>query len=111
MWTGEAYTVDAVSTMCCLAAVTKRAMIGSSILPLYTRTPTLLAMTAIGLNKLSAGRFILGLGASRPQVVEGFPGVPCDNPLTRTRELRSATGWCVPAFAEPDYRSRGVRHR
>src|SRR5213596_1941187 len=66
-WTGEAYTSDAVSTMGFLAAVTKLAQIGSSILPLYSRTPTLLAMTAVGLDKLSKGRFILGLGASGPQ--------------------------------------------
>jgi F420-dependent oxidoreductase-like protein len=70
-----------------LAAVTKRAMIGSSILPLYTRTPTVLAMTAVGMDKLSNGRFILGLGASGPQVIEGFHGVPYDAPVARTREI------------------------
>jgi len=86
-WCGEAYTADAVSTMGFLAAVTERAMIGSSILPLYSRTPTLLAMTAVGLDKLSGGRFILGLGASGPQVIEGFHGVPYDHPLGRTREV------------------------
>src|SRR5271170_4240052 len=87
LWTGEAYSADAVSTMGFLAAVTKRAMIGSSILPLYTRTPTVLAMTAVGLDKLSGGRFILGLGASGPQVIEGFHGVAYDAPLGRTREI------------------------
>jgi F420-dependent oxidoreductase-like protein len=86
-WAGEAYTADAVSTMGFLAAVTKTATIGSSILPLYTRTPTLLAMTAVGLDKLSGGRFILGLGASGPQVIEGFHGVAYDRPLGRTREI------------------------
>ena len=86
-WCGEAYTADAVSTMGFLAAVTERAMIGSSILPLYSRTPTLLAMTAVGLDKLSGGRFILGLGASGPQVIEGFHGVPYDRPVGRTREV------------------------
>ena len=74
-WTGEAYTADAVSTMGFLAAVTKKAMIGSSILPLYTRTPTLMAMTVVGLDRLSGGRCILGLGASGPQVIEGFHGI------------------------------------
>ncbi len=69
VWTGEAYSADAVSTMGFLAAVTKRVQIGSSILPLYSRTPTLLAMTAVGLDKLSRGRTILGLGASGPQVI------------------------------------------
>jgi len=87
LWTGEAYSADAVSTMGFLAAVTRRAQIGSSILPLYTRTPTVLAMTAVGIDKLSGGRCILGLGASGPQVIEGFHGVPYDAPLARTREI------------------------
>ncbi len=87
MWAGEAYTADAVSTMGYLAAITERATIGSSILPIYSRTPTLLAMTAVGLDKLSGGRFILGLGASGPQVIEGFHGVEYDRPLGRTREI------------------------
>jgi F420-dependent oxidoreductase-like protein len=86
-WAGEAYTADAVSTMGFLAAVTERAQIGSSILPIYTRTPTLIAMTAVGLDKLSGGRFNLGLGASGPQVIEGFHGVSYDHPLARTREI------------------------
>ncbi len=87
LWAGEAYTADAVSTLGFLAAVTDRAQIGSSILPIYSRTPTLLAMTAVGLDKLSGGRFVLGLGASGPQVIEGFHGVAYDKPLTRTREI------------------------
>jgi F420-dependent oxidoreductase-like protein len=88
-WTGEAYTADAVSTMGFLAAITSRAQIGSSILPIYSRTPTLLAMTAVGLDRLSGGRVILGLGASGPQVIEGFHGVPYDFPLGRTEEIIS----------------------
>src|ERR1700735_1521050 len=87
LWCGEAYTADAVSTMGFVAAVTSRAQIGSSILPLYTRTPSVLAMTAVGLDKLSGGRFNLGLGASGPQVIEGFHGVPYDAPLARTAEI------------------------
>ena len=87
LWTGEAYSADAVSTLGFLAAVTKTAQIGSSILPLYSRTPTLLAMTAVGIDKLSRGRCILGLGASGPQVIEGFHGVQYDAPLARTREI------------------------
>jgi F420-dependent oxidoreductase-like protein len=87
LWTGEAYTSDAVSAMGFLAAVTRKAQIGSSILPLYSRTPTLMAMTAVGLDKLSRGRFVLGLGASGPQVIEGFHGVPYNAPLARTREI------------------------
>jgi F420-dependent oxidoreductase-like protein len=87
LWAGEAYTADAVSTLGFLAAVTSTAQIGSAILPLYTRTPSLLAMTAVGLDKLSGGRFILGIGASGPQVIEGFHGVPYDAPVARTREI------------------------
>jgi F420-dependent oxidoreductase-like protein len=87
LWTGEAYTTDAVSRMGFLASVTERAIIGSHILPLYSRTPTLLAMTAAGLDRLSNGRFILGIGSSGPQVIEGFHGVPFDRPLGRTREI------------------------
>jgi F420-dependent oxidoreductase-like protein len=87
LWCGEAYTGDAVSTMGFVAAVTRRAQIGSSILPLYTRTPSVLAMTAVGMDKVSGGRFILGLGASGPQVIEGFHGVPYDAPLARTAEI------------------------
>jgi F420-dependent oxidoreductase-like protein len=87
LWAGEAYSADAVSTLGFLAAVTRRAQIGSAILPLYTRTPAVLAMTAVGLDRLSGGRFILGLGASGPQVIEGFHGIPYDAPLARTREI------------------------
>ena len=87
LWAGEAYTADAVSTLGFLAAVTTRARIGSSILPFYSRTPTLLAMTAVGLDKLSGGRFVLGIGASGPQVIEGFHGVRYDAPVQRTREI------------------------
>ncbi len=87
LWAGEAYTADAVSTLGFLAAVTQRARIGSSILPIYTRTPTVLAMTAVGIDKLSGGRFMLGLGTSGPQVIEGFHGVPYDRPVGRTREV------------------------
>jgi F420-dependent oxidoreductase-like protein len=87
LWIGEAYTADAVSALGFLAAVTRWAQIGSSILPLYTRTPSVLAMTAVGLDRLSGGRFILGIGASGPQVIEGFHGVPYDAPLARTAEI------------------------
>src|SRR5581483_2574855 len=86
-WVAEAYGADGVSVMGYLAARTERVQIGSGILPIYTRTPTLLAMTAAGVDLLSDGRCILGLGASGPQVIEGFHGVPYDMPLQRTREI------------------------
>ncbi|MGQ0572787.1 MAG: LLM class F420-dependent oxidoreductase [Pseudonocardia sp.] len=87
VWVAEAYSYDAVSLMGFLAARTTRVQIGSGILPIYTRTPTLTAMTAAGLDALSDGRFHLGLGASGPQVIEGFHGVPYDKPIARTREI------------------------
>ena len=86
-WVAEAYSFDAVSYLGYLAAKTSTVQLGAGILPLYTRTPTLLAMTAAGIDALSGGRFILGLGASGPQVIEGFHGVRYDRPLARTREI------------------------
>ncbi|MEV0467116.1 LLM class F420-dependent oxidoreductase [Nocardia tengchongensis] len=82
----EAYSFDAVSALGYLAAKTERVQLASGILQLYTRTPTLTAMTAAGLDYVSDGRFILGLGASGPQVIEGFHGLPYDAPIGRTRE-------------------------
>ena len=70
-----------------LAAATERVELASGVLQLYTRTPTLTAMTAAGLDYVSDGRYILGLGASGPQVIEGFHGVPYDSPIGRTREV------------------------
>src|SRR5277367_5753450 len=87
VWVPEAYGYDGPSFMGYLAAKTQRVEIGAAILPIYSRTPTLIAMTAAGIDALSGGRFILGLGASGPQVIEGFHGVPYDRPLTRTREI------------------------
>jgi len=82
----ELYGFDAVSRLGYLAAHTTRARLASGILQLYTRTPTLLAMTAAGLDDVSDGRFELGIGTSGPQVIEGFHGVPFDAPIGRTRE-------------------------
>ena len=87
VWVAEAYGFDGVSFMGYLAAVTDRVEIAAGILPIYTRTPTLLAMTAAGVDALSDGRCVLGLGASGPQVIEGWHGVPYDRPLQRTREI------------------------
>ena len=87
VWVAEAYGYDGVGLMGYLAAKTDTVTIASGILPIYTRTPTLLAMTAAGIDALSDGRCLLGLGASGPQVIEGFHGVPYDRPLGRTREI------------------------
>jgi len=83
----EAYSFDAVSQLGFLAARTSTITLASGILQLYTRTPTLTAMTAAGLDYVSGGRFELGIGASGPQVIEGFHGVRYDAPVGRTREI------------------------
>lgn len=87
IWVPEAYGMDAPTVMGYLSAVTEKVEIASGILPIYSRTPTLLAMTAVGVDVLSGGRCVLGLGASGPQVIEGFHGVKYDAPLGRTREV------------------------
>jgi F420-dependent oxidoreductase-like protein len=87
VWVAEAYGLDGPSQMGYIAARTSRIEIGSAILPIYSRTPALLAQTAAGIDALSEGRFILGLGASGPQVIEGWHGVPYTEPLQRTREI------------------------
>ncbi|MFJ3230614.1 LLM class F420-dependent oxidoreductase [Streptomyces sp. NPDC086787] len=86
VWVAEAYGFDAPSIMGYLAARTERMKIGSAILNVYSRTPALIAQTAAGLDAMSGGRAIIGLGASGPQVVEGWHGKPYDKPLGRTRE-------------------------
>src|SRR5690349_2647400 len=86
VWVAEAYSFDAVSSMGYIAARTETVQIASGILPIYSRTPTLMAMTAAGIDALSNGRCILGLGASGPAVIEGFHGVRYDKPVHRTRE-------------------------
>ncbi|MGE2726557.1 LLM class F420-dependent oxidoreductase [Mycolicibacterium pulveris] len=83
----EAYSYDAISQLGFLAAKTARIELGTGVVPIYIRTPTLLAMTAAGLDYVSGGRFRLGIGTSGPQVMEGFHGVPFDAPLGRTREV------------------------
>ncbi len=87
VWVAEAYSFDSVSQLGYLAAVTKTVEIGTEILPVYSRTPSLIGMTAAGLDFISEGRFHLGIGASGPQVIEGFHGVPYSAPLGRTREV------------------------
>jgi F420-dependent oxidoreductase-like protein len=86
VWVAEAYTFDAISQVGYLAARTERLQIGTGIVNVYSRTPTLLGMTAAGCDYVSDGRFVLGLGASGPQVVEGFHGIAYDKPLTRIVE-------------------------
>ncbi len=86
VWVAEAYGFDSPTLMGYLAARTETVEIGAAILNVYSRTPALLAQTAAGLDNVSQGRAILGLGASGPQVIEGWHGLAYDKPLTRTRE-------------------------
>jgi F420-dependent oxidoreductase-like protein len=85
-WCGESYGVDAVTRLAWIGAQTTRIRLGASILQIPARAPALTAMTAMTLDQLSGGRFILGLGPSGPQVVEGWYGVPYGKPLARMRE-------------------------
>src|SRR3954463_881056 len=87
IWVPEAYGFDSPTLMGYLAAKTETVEIGSAILNVYSRTPGALAQTAAGLDNVSGGRAVLGLGASGPQVIEGWHGLPYDKPLGRTREV------------------------
>ncbi len=86
VWTSEAYGSDAVSPLAWLGAHTSQIRLGTAIMQMPGRTPANTAMTAMTMNQLSGGRFLLGLGLSGPQVVEGWHGVSYARPLTRTRE-------------------------
>ncbi len=86
VWTAEAYGGDAVTAATWILAQTTRIKVGTAIMQMPARTPAMAAMTAMSLDHLSGGRFILGLGPSGPQVVEGWHGLPYGKPLTRTKE-------------------------
>jgi F420-dependent oxidoreductase-like protein len=86
VWSAEAYGSDAVTPLTWVAARTERIRVGTAIMQIAGRTPVLTATTALTLDQLSGGRFLLGLGVSGPQVVEGWHGVPFGKPLARTRE-------------------------
>lgn len=87
IWVPEAYGRDAVSLLGYCAAATDGLRLGSAVLNVFSRTPALLAQTAASLDELTGGRFELGLGASGPQVIEGWHGLTFDRPLLRTREV------------------------
>ena len=86
VWTAEAYGSDAIVPLSWIAALTKKIKLGTAIMQMPARTPAMTAMTAMTIDALSGGRFILGIGPSGPQVVEGWHGVPYGKPLQRTRE-------------------------
>jgi F420-dependent oxidoreductase-like protein len=89
IWAAEAYGSDAATVLAWLASNTTSAKIASGIFQMPARTPAMTAMTAATLDNISGGRFVLGLGISGPQVVEGWHGQPFDKPLKRTREYVS----------------------
>lgn len=89
IWTAEAYGADAVTPAAWILAQTDKIKVGTSIMQMPARSPACSAMTAMTLNQLSNGRFIVGLGASGPQVVEGWHGVAYGRPVTRTKEYIS----------------------
>ena len=86
VWTAEAYGSDAVTPAAWILANTSKIKVGTAIMQMPARTPACTAMTAMTLNQLSQGRFIVGLGASGPQVVEGWHGAAYGKPITRTKE-------------------------
>src|SRR5260370_20539491 len=86
VWTAEAYGSDAITPLSWIGALTKKIRLGTAIMQMHARTPAATAMTAMTLDALSGGRFMLGIGPSGPQVVEGWHGVPYGKPLQRTRE-------------------------
>jgi F420-dependent oxidoreductase-like protein len=86
VWTAEAYGSDAIVPLTWIAALTKKIRLGTGIMQMPGRTPAMTAMTAMTLDAMSGGRFMLGIGPSGPQVVEGWHGVPYGKPLQRTRE-------------------------
>jgi F420-dependent oxidoreductase-like protein len=89
VWTSEAYGCDAIVPLAFIAAKTTTIGLGTAIIQMPARTPAMAAMTAMTLDRLSGGRFRLGIGPSGPQVVEGWHGVAYGRPLTRTREYVS----------------------
>lgn len=86
VWVPEAWMYDALTPLGYLAAVTERMTLAAGVVQLGSRSPALLAMSALALQELSGGRFVLGVGTSGPQVMEGWHGVPFDRPVTRTSE-------------------------
>lgn len=86
IWSAEAWGFDGATPLAYLAAKTSRIKLGTGVLQVGTRTPANMAMTAMSLYSMSEGRFLLGIGTSGPQVMEGFHGVIFDHPVQRTRE-------------------------
>ena len=107
IWSAEAWGMDGVSTLAYLAAVTEKVQLGTGILQISARTPVMTAMTALSMAAISDDRFILGLGVSGPQVVEGLHGISFHQPLTRLRETVDIVR---QAFAGEKIKYEGSHH-
>lgn len=107
VFSAEAWGQDAITSLAYLAGKTERIKLGTGIMQISARVPTMTAMTALSLNALSGGRFVLGLGASGPQVVEGLHGADYSAPLTRLRETLEI---CRMAFRSDKIQYEGRRH-
>ncbi|MGY1792432.1 LLM class F420-dependent oxidoreductase [Geodermatophilus sp. SYSU D00525] len=108
VWTAEAYGSDALTPLAWLGSRTTRLRLGTGVVQVSARTPTATAMAALTLDHLSGGRFVLGLGVSGPQVVEGWYGQPYPRPLARTREYVAVLR---QAFAREVVRLDGEQYR
>ncbi len=119
VWVPEFWAGDALTPLAFLAARTSRIRLATGIVQLGARTPTMLAMSALSLQALSGGRFVLGVGTSGPQVMEGWHGVRFDKPVQRTREtieiIRAITAgerleYHGQIYRAPAARRRGPQH-
>ena len=106
LWTSEAYGSDAVAPLAWWGSGTTQMRLGTAVMQLHARTPAATAMTAVTLDHLSQGRFILGLGVSGPQVVEGWHGVPFGRPLETTREYVEVVRQTIRRQGPLEYRGR-----
>jgi probable F420-dependent oxidoreductase len=113
IWLAETSGPDSMTLAGAIAAVTSRVTIGTAIVPVYNRTPAVLAMSAASLAQLSGGRFVLGLGSSSHAIIEGWNGIPFERPLAHVREtvaiLRQALAGGRTDFEGSALRSRGLR--
>ncbi len=110
VWTAEAYGSDAVTPLAWIGALTKKIRLGTGIMQMPARTPAATAMTAMTLDALSGGRFILGIGPSGPQVVEGWHGVPYGKPLQRTREYIEIVRTILAREVPVEHHGKEYRH-
>jgi len=112
-WSYESYATDAFTPLSAAAMISERMRFGTAIVPVFTRPPALIAMSAATVNQLSGGRFVLGIGISTPNIVDGWMGVPFERPITRTKEtvqiLRAAFAGEKAMLAGKTVRTNGFK--